>query len=279
MVSIAEEIFDAAQTRGHLQLLLPSRSQWQLALAPFMRIPPLKTEAINNSLKGIVYLVENLTDARPEQVSRDLEGFTSAFRFAFYITKLFLSKDLSALQKADPERLSSLFIYFPLAVHLINCDLNIEESKGMLELDSPEIKAEAADLVADAFKLINSWSATSVPLTDNTESTIHDFWNKKLELLEGKSPEAYYLSETFICVLGEQQFTGIKDAMESHIRTAKELDSDSNPFVLSSVLATYKDQISQSPTGTRLCNDLVSDITELDSDEMSTGKALSEIYH
>ncbi|PGH37091.1 hypothetical protein GX50_00074 [[Emmonsia] crescens] len=268
LVNIAEDVLAKASVEDRpriLSRLLPTRDQWEQALDPFLRKPLKASASIINTLAGAVFLADTSfpqgLSEELDSVPRDPYRFSSAFRLTFYATKVLSSTGLEFIEQDARE---VLFFYLPLATQLVDDDVSQEGSKGLLDLDIPDIRDECADLVSEARLIIRDWIQSATPTTEQEESAapnIFIFWEKQFESLQGASPKSYNLAETFAKVIAERGSLETVRSAESCFKRAKHMDGSSNPFVLPSVVAAFKDSIAATPSGVRLCNELISDAT------------------
>ncbi|EQL34360.1 hypothetical protein BDFG_03719 [Blastomyces dermatitidis ATCC 26199] len=277
LVGIAEEVLAKTSVEDKpriLSRLLPTQDHWGQALGPFLRKPLKASAAITETLAGAVFLADR---SSPEGLSRELDSvnrdpyhFSSAFRLTFYATKVLSSISLEFIEQDARE---ILFFYLPLATQLVNDDVSQEGSKGLLDLDIPDIRDECAELVSEARLIIKDWLQSASPITDQEKSApnIFDFWEEQFESLQGTSPSSYNVAETFAKVIGERDSPGTARSGESCLKRAKQLDGPSNPFVLPSVVAAFRDFIAASPSGVRLCNELISDCSVFKVENGSEG--------
>ncbi|KGM92702.1 ubiquitin-protein ligase RKR1 [Paracoccidioides brasiliensis Pb18] len=268
LVSIAEEVLSKTPIEDKpriLSRLLPTRDQWNLALDPFLRKPLRTSASIINALAGAVFLADNylprgLLDEL-NSVPFDVYHFSSAFRLTFYVTKVLSS---TGVEYVEQDLREVLFFYFPLAVQLVDDDVSLEGSKGLLDLDVSDIRDECADLVSEARLIVKDWIQSATFTMDQEESSapnIFVLWEQKFKLLQGDSPKSYNLAETFAKVITESDSLKTVQSAESYLQLAKQMDGSSNPFVLPSVVAAFKNSIATTPSGIRLCNELISEVT------------------
>ncbi|OJD26972.1 hypothetical protein ACJ73_01642 [Blastomyces percursus] len=277
LVGIAEEVLAKTSVEDKpriLSRLLPTRDHWGQALDPFLRKPLKSSAAITDTLAGAVFLVDRYSieglSREPDSVNRDPYCFSSAFRLTFYATKVLSSISLEFIEQDARE---ILFFYLPLATQLVNDDVSQEGSKGLLDLDIPDIRDECAELVSEARLIIKDWFQSPTPTTDREKPApnIFDFWEEQFESLQGTSPKSYNVAETFARVIAERDSPGTARSAESCLKRAKQIDGPSNPFVLPSVVAAFRDFIAAIPSGVRLCNELISDCTVFKVEDGSEG--------
>ncbi|KAJ9231554.1 hypothetical protein DTO207G8_7361 [Paecilomyces variotii] len=272
LVAIAEELIQAASPENKKQTvanILPSRHLWERSLEPFLALPPRQSTAITSVLGGIVYLIDrDLSEdfwQKWNDIPRDSNGSSSAFRLASYVTNILSSSDLA--QYLDTEELETLFYYLPLAVQLIDDDLSIEGCNSITGLEASEEREEHMEIVMEGRSIINSWirvdgssvsgDAASLP------SALVSFWESKLESLRGNSPEEYRVGEAFVKIMSEVDSSRLGKSADFLTNLSKEVRK-SNVIRSAAWLSVLRDSVVSLPAGTRLCNELIADGTGID---------------
>jgi hypothetical protein len=244
--------------------IMPSKEQWEHALEIFLQIPPKSSTAITNTMGGAVYLVDTTISSSFRQelnsVPRDASHFTAAFRLTYYVTKVLSTLDtLEILDDGQREILSS---YLPIAVQLIDEDLSIEGSNGITGFVTPELLEEGLDLVSEARSLIKFTNHRNGAENGRKIDAV-DPWRGQLETLEGFSPKTYRLGETYSKSILDSDSLEASKSESQWTSIAKRIRESSSPFWSISTLTTFKDSIAFTPVGTKLCNELVADMTGL----------------
>ncbi|EER26661.1 C3HC4 type (RING finger) zinc finger containing protein [Coccidioides posadasii C735 delta SOWgp] len=267
LATIAEELLQITHEEGGLSIssLFPSEQQWSAALQPFLQTPPPPSLSIMSPLGGAVFLVERPNEeGDSSSVPRDSNQLTLAARLALYVTKIL---DSTKLDDMEPELQTTLFLYLPLVVQLIDDDLNVEGSTGVLPLHTPETRDIFASLVSEARHIINQWVLAldvSMPLSDSQASTnVVAFWQSKLEELQGNTPSVYRFADMYTRILSERDALGKTTFAESSLELSQRLHSSSNPFIMIAVVTAFKTSLTASPTVANLCNRLVAQATGL----------------
>ncbi|KAG5301557.1 leucine carboxyl methyltransferase [Histoplasma ohiense] len=278
LVDVASEVLAKSSVEDKpriLSRLLPTRDQWEQALDPFLRRPLKASASISKMLAGAVFLADT---SFPEGFSQDIDSvprdsyrFSSGFRLTFYVTKVLSSTSLEFIDQASRE---ILFFYFPLATQLVNDDVSLEGPKGFFDRDMPDIRDESAELVSEARLIIKGWLLSATMVTEQEKpapSNIFDLWEKQFGSMQGTSPKSYNIAETFSRIVAERDSSGTARSAESFLTRAKQIDGPANPFVLTSVVAAFRDFIAATPSGVRLCNELISDSTGFKAENASEG--------
>lgn len=267
LVDIAQEALSKApaeQKAATAIEILPSKEQWDQALDPFLRLPPKPSTAITNALGGAVYLVDMSIPKAVQQelnsIPRDPNHFTSAFRLTYYVTKVF--SDPATLALIDVEQREVLCSCLPIAAQLIDEDMSIESSNGIVGPVTPETLEEGAELVSEVRLLVKSF----VQGKDTGDIDAIGSWRDMLEALDDNSPKSYHLGDVYAKSILETDPLESNKPEEPWVDVAKKIRESRSPFWSTSILTAFKDSIAFAPAGTKLCNELVADVTGLDPD-------------
>lgn len=257
--------------------ILPGRQTWEQALGLFIELPPRSSTAITSPLGGTVHLVDWQLAAdlreRYEAVPRDSNQCSSAFRLAYFTTKILSLFDLAPYLGSD--ELETLFYSLPLAVQLVDDDLSIENSNGITGLTLPEQREEYMEVVNDGRMVISGW----VRSKDALATEITSFWERKLEGLQSTSPSDYRVGESFVKILGSVDSSNNSKTPEELAELCKSVRT-ANAIRTAAWVALLRQSILSTPAGTRLCNELVADSTGLKpEDEKKDGKCLELGYN
>jgi hypothetical protein len=269
LANIAEELFRTAKPEEQQDLannILPSRQSWKDALEPFLGLPPRPSTAITSLLGGVVYLVDHdLSDSfwqKLESVSRDSNRASSAFRLASYATKVLSLPNV--IESLGVEERESLFYYFPLAVQLIDDDLSVEGCNGITGLEVSEDREEYVDVVNKGRHIIHSWIHSDARLDSENgaplSGALSTFWERCLESLKDTSPESYRVGEAFANIVSEAESRKSTRTTDSLVGLLKEIRK-ANIVRAAATLVVWRHSIVSNPAGTRLCNELVADVT------------------
>ncbi|KAL4914937.1 hypothetical protein BDW62DRAFT_189604 [Aspergillus aurantiobrunneus] len=279
LLDIAEELLRNSQSENTSQLardVLPSRKTWEEALKPFLELPPRSSTAITSPLSGVVHLVNReLSESfsiRYENIARDSSQCSAAFRLTHFTARILRSFDFT--EHLDMEGLEVLFSNMPLAVQLIEDDLDIERYNHIAGPLTHEQREEYRDIVNDARKIIRDWSSSTqqVVSTEGTiASSLASVWKTRIEQLDDTSPAAYRVGEAFTKVMADIDPSDISYSSEAIGQLCKEIRT-ANPIRSAGWVAILRRYILSNPAGTRVCNEFVADSTGLKvEDETTTG--------
>ena len=247
-----------------LPQLFPTKEQWAAALQPFLNIPPKHSSSLIDSLSGAAYLVATPSPQPPARnsVDRDYNQCSLAYRLAYFVTNM-LTRIPQSDHFANEELKHALFLYLPLVIQLINDDLNVEDSTGVVALDVPDIRDDCANLVSEARLIMKRWI--------EEDSGFVNYWEDRLRDLNDDTPQAYRMAETLAKVVSEKDSLGKLNSAESSFQLAEQMSGPSNPFIMPAVIAAYRNSLVGAAASTRLCNRLIADLTDLNSLSASEG--------
>lgn len=242
-------------------------------MSPFLQLPPRPSTALTSPLGGAVHLVNyDISDSLKNlwlSIPRDLSQCSAAFRLASFSIQALSSFEV--LQHFSESELEALVYYLPLAIQLIDDDLSIEHSNGILGLKSADQRQDYVDVVIKGRQLISKWMNANEPLlTPSTtmSSFLASFWEAKLDSLSGNSPLEYRIGEAFTKIMASAE------GLENH-KSAEQVSNISreartaNGIRSSSWFAVLRYQILKSSAGGRICNELVADSTGLKPNDSS----------
>ncbi|EFQ98580.1 hypothetical protein MGYG_01606 [Nannizzia gypsea CBS 118893] len=267
LVAIVQEVLGQSSEDSRAKLLLsllPRESSWKVALEPFFEVPPKQSCSIMSHLGGAVHIMNAPRSLEVlRSLPRDRDSFPLAFRIAYYVTKLLKS---AGIDNVPLPSLENVFTYFPLVIQLVDEELSIDESTTILYPLTPETRAIAIELVSEARILMNGWiqkSCTADAAYKSGSRSFVSFWERNLYNFEGNGPRAYRFAESFARIVAERDAIRQMPSADSKLQTAMEIPALSNPFVLIANVVGYRDSIIETQTATKLCNQLVADITGL----------------
>lgn len=226
---------------------------------------------------------------------RDSDDFSLALRLTLYVTKLLRSTDI--LNSLDHDQVTSLYLYYPQALHLIDEKLSLEPANDIWGTSSPEVVEEMVETLSQAQAMIAEWikvqegsnkieaeSSTWEPVQGMTSmspgrlakdtvengpgkyATLASTWLDHLDLdsMTGVSAATYNLGVSFTLIMSECFNVGgiarYASRLDQHLRTIRSSDD----LVRSTSLITVaRDFLATSPQGKKICNELIADATDL----------------
>ncbi|KAK7552526.1 RING zinc finger protein-like protein [Phyllosticta citricarpa] len=246
--------------------LLPSFAAWKAALEPFLSIPPHPTFAITNQLGGVVYLVGQKNVA-PPKVARDAAGFSPALRMAAYTVKLFNETDVFEVLPA--ERRAQIYEQLLLTILLANDNLSRATSNNIWSRYNPQTENDALEIISDAQRLMTIWLEKS----SRDEASAYYFVHSTLEFFrkssEQVSPRGFYNALAYSDVTAEiislQGWQSKKSPqMELTLNAVKKTDET---LLVAAFLVGNSAPLAASGSASRLCNELVAQLTSHDLGE------------
>lgn len=278
MVRIAEDLLQRLEPKDYQSILadvFPSDETWKASLEPFLGLPPRPSTSITSPLGGTVHLISNELSpsfwTKIENVPRDSSGESLAFRLTAYVTKLLSVANV--FEYLNAEQRESLFHYLPLALQLINDDMSIEGSIGLVGLQLSEDSEGVLEIASSGRSIVSAWIYSDVHPGDSQSSIskeLHDSWNRKIEALSDVSPESYRIGEAYVKLMSEKEIVRSSEELASLAREIRKL----NPIRAAAILAIWGPYISSSPAGTRLCNELIAESTGFNPQKNREGECI-----
>ena len=239
-----------------VQELLPDSNEWKIALALFISRVPDPSLAITNAFGGSLSLISPISsDSVKHTIYRDGGGSSAALRMAQYTTKMIKSTDI--FDKASGESKTSVCKYMAIFLQLASDNLSVPGSMPLWESADPDIETEIVEFVTEAEGLLGEWlhsrgSSTSEFLAEVQEQLFDDSY--------GLTASSYYS--------GRACSTLTAEIAELHGSSAHVNDADLIRGIRRSndafAAAAYLTSASESEELFRLCNYLLTDLTEHD---------------
>jgi E3 ubiquitin-protein ligase listerin len=273
--------------------LFPTKEHWQNALTPFLNIPPLPAAAIISPLQGVVYAITKGAAALPVLV-RDSDDFSQALRLTLYVTRLLRSTEI--LKFLNQDQVTSLYLYYPQALHLIDEKISLEPANQIWGSSSPEVVEEMVEILSQGQAMIAEWikvqeglnridgeslawekvqqTSTSEerPVQDKVDgelrrhTTLATVWLEQLDTdgISGVSAATYNLGISFTSIISECLDAGgmarYGNRLDKYFQTVRSSDD----LVRStSLIAVGRDFLATSPQGKKICYELVAHATDL----------------
>jgi hypothetical protein len=251
---------------------LPSLSGWSAALRTVTTVPA-PSLSILSSFGGAVNLVSK-DETTKRQYSRDAEGLSQALRTAMYITKLLNTTDLEdQIRSSEGNELATIVAALELTVLIGEDNMSIL-GMNALWVPSPEHDAEVLDFVSQANAAISK-------ILDSSEPSTWPAFQKALDEQRSgseSSSEAYYsalASSRFYAELVEKHGSS-SEIVKSGEESLRALRKSGDLFATQAQLVGHAQALAGSQYLTRVCNELVSDLTGLDVSQQKD-KAVREL--
>ncbi|KAL8795676.1 MAG: hypothetical protein Q9195_001914 [Heterodermia aff. obscurata] len=247
----ADDIEKAAVARE----ILPSPTQWQEAILPFLTSVPNPSLAITNPLSCAISLIESPSISGSQQsFSRDAEGYSSAWRMLSYVTKLISAT--AVLSYCNKEDKILICEKLALTLQLAGDQLAVSSSSGLWDASISDTESDVVDLVAQAQNLLAKWMREGLDFVNTVQKRL-------LEMCNGCSVTSYYGARTYSAMTSEivELHGNTSDSGETARlqQLSKSLVAES--FFTASALLTA---MSDSEQMTKFVNDLSASLTDLD---------------
>lgn len=241
---------------------------------PFLQLPPRPSTALTTPIGGVIHLVQReLSDsfkALWPTIPRDSDHRSSAFRLAIFTISLLSTSDI--LKHLAWDDVETLFRFLPLVIQLIDDDLSIENSNGISGVELADQREEYMQTVLNGRSVVNKWIYDHEPLESapgkTVSSLLTEFWQARLEEVQGTSPATYRIGEAFVKIMNiadSSQKSKSSDDIAQICRDAR----SANIIRSASWFAVLRGSILTNQTGNRILNELVADSTGLKPDDAS----------
>ena len=258
-----------------VQELLPDSIEWKNALAPFISRVPDPSLAITDAFGGSLSLISPASsDSVKDAICRDGDGSSAALRMAQYTTKMIKNTDI--FNKSSRERKATVCKYIAIFLQLASDNLSVPGSMPLWEFADPDIEPEIVEFVTEAQGLLGDWlhsrgSSTSEFLAEVQEQLLDDSY--------GLTASSYYSGRAFSTLTAE---TAELHGPSAHVNDAdliRGFRRSNDAFVA----AAYLTSASESEELFRLCNYLLTDLTEHDfgrilAEGMLNGRWVTRTY-
>lgn len=276
LVDLAKQSVGAKPTWEDMEKVIPTLGDWDAALGPFFSIAPRSSLAITNSLGGAVYAVDSKESfGKIKAMSRDVDGYSAAYRIAQYFTRLFADSSLSSLESMPAGSRDSFVRNLAITIQLANDNLGLAGANGLWSEYNSDVEIDAMSFLSEAQKLINqdvdrlksSWS-------DSTTGASATTWAiELLSTIDGTaSPRAYYAARAYSNIISEAfESIGWKSTENALLQdTLKALRRSRELFPTLGFLHAFQEPLAASNSCERMCNEIIADLTGLDIQQKPT---------
>ena len=198
-----------------------------------------------------------------QEISRDLDGYTPAFRMAQYTTKLI--KSTKIFDNVAKEVKIAVCKFVAIFLQLASDDLNVSGPFPLCKISDLDQEFEIVDFVGEAQVLLTAWL---------TSSFIAEVQSQLLADTSGHSAASYYSARTYTALsteVSESQGVHVNHGDESD--RLKQLRKSPDLFTSAALLTSASD----SKELLRLCNVVLADLTGRNfSENVEDGKVLME---
>lgn len=236
--------------------LLPGSAESKAALAPFISRVPDPSLAITNAFGGSLSMIIPTTSSIIDQtIYRDGYGNSVALRVAQYTTQLIRSTNI--FDSATHERKATICKYMAIFLQLASDNLSVPGSMPLWEFTDLELESEIVDLLTEAQSLLGGWLHSR---DSSTSEWVADVQKQLLDNSHGLSTSSYYSGRAFSALTAENTELHGPSAHLNNADLIKGFRRSNDAFVA----AAYLTSASESEDLFRLCNYLLTDLTEHD---------------
>jgi E3 ubiquitin-protein ligase listerin len=262
----------AAEDKSVLaQLLFPARNLWEDKLRPFLDVTPNTAMAVTNALGGAINSVVGSSEAASEiyKISFDSDSFSPALRVVLFALRLIADLDVLSLVSADQRE--STFIYFPMAIQLIDDNLTIAGANHMWNMYVDEIENEMADVVSEGRQVMARWirESSHTPSADSAwvGKEFLAVWEAQLDNIQGCAPSMFHLGRSYARILSESaDSAGTCIYASSWKDWIWKIRAVPDTIYGAAFSSAFKALLMSVGEGRRLINELMADLTGLDLD-------------
>lgn len=228
---------------------------------------PKASLAMLSSLGGVVHLAQQDATKTPESVQYDAEGLSQALRIAMYLARILNKPELPA--GAELEVAFGLAL-MSICVLLAQDATSVVGSNGLWKSnETRNLEHEVMDFVVEANTVLRLHAEH---LSSGSEAEKAQMFTSLATLQDraGKnSPVTYYAM--LAAVKAHQNVFELHGYSTNQANSAgdrlKSLRSAQDPLALAGYITEYSQPLSGDQSLTRLCNEIVADITALNVDE------------
>ncbi|KAF9701912.1 hypothetical protein EKO04_001162 [Ascochyta lentis] len=275
LVDLAKQSLKSSETWEENANLLPSIEDWDAALATFLASAPKSALAITNSLGGAVYLVEpTVASIEARNVSRDVDGYSAAYRIAQYVAKL-SGMPQFRVQSAPAQVRDTYLRNTALTVQLVEDNLGLAGANGLwtgynidVENDAMAFKSDAQAFITQELTRVHG-SMSSSSENDDKDSLLT--WTRNIldRIDTGTSTQAYYAARAYSNLVSDAiMFHGWTNSWTVQIQDAlKTVRKNKQVLPLLAYLNAFREPLAASKSCERMCSEIVADLTGLDIDQ------------
>lgn len=255
-----------------LQQLIPSPDDWLRALTPFLARPPPASLALSSTMSGAIFLTDR-PDERHISIPRDADGYSAAFRIAWYIS--LLARDTTVLELVPSSTLADVYCLLRITVQLASDELGLRNAEGMWSRHALDTEEEAENIIWQAGGVL----VDLVNESGQRESGAVMAANELLfSATTSNLPVAFHNARAYAdsvsAVIDAHGSASISvGELEERLRTLRQ---SRQALSMASFLLAHNQALSGSAYLARLLNELIAGITGLDL-EINAKEALSEL--
>lgn len=216
---------------------------------------PNPSLAITNAFGGALALIDTVdADFIPQLMPTDGEGYSPAFRVAYFVTRLMST--IKVAESVSDEHRTTTCKGLALILQLAGDNISISKSMPLWDSTVPDLENEVVGIVTEMQGLLASWlqaepsSATPIPVVQT----------QLLNDSAGLSVASYYSARAYHALTTESVELHGSIRYEKDTDRLKAVRKSKDAFAAAAFLAAAHD----SKDLERLCNELIADLTAHD---------------
>ncbi|KAG8528214.1 uncharacterized protein KY384_007131 [Bacidia gigantensis] len=231
--------------------LLPSQSQWAVALAPFLAARP-NPALIATAPSGLAIALIKSNDTKDTTVARDAQGYSLAFRLAYYVVQMCQAGDFYTHASEEIRITNAAHLAFFRELASVN--VTIQDSVPLWTASIADMELAPSGLIFQVQDLLADW------LDKSSNSGIHKSVQKQLfDGSAGSSSASYFFSRAFsnVSTVAFDKHGQIEDFHRSQIKDALKTQD-----IFKAAAAIRSAPISSDTT--HILNEVLAKMTDLD---------------
>ncbi|PSN61357.1 hypothetical protein BS50DRAFT_504653 [Corynespora cassiicola Philippines] len=269
LIDLARQLVRPTDGWEGMRDVLPLVEDWDAALSPFLQLTPNPSLAITNCLGGAVYLLDFNQTSHQINVSRDLDGYSAAYRIAQYVARLFKSGDLLRIEEVPSNVCATLVRNISLTVQLVSDNLGLAGANQLWAAHGPDVEADAMGFLADARSLIrqNLKQLSNVWTGSGGDTSLLSWALELLSTIDADvSVTAYYMARAYGSLVADAiDVHGWKSSENVEIQgTLGVFRKNKNDLALIAFLHAFKEPLAAARACERMCNEILANLTGLD---------------
>ncbi|KAI7460887.1 hypothetical protein KC357_g8860 [Hortaea werneckii] len=258
-----------------LKEMMPSLDSWQTSLMAVAGTPR-HSLAILNPLGGAVHLVHDDKSAADKRIQTDAEGLSQPLRIAMYVSKLLSDTDAKAhLAELQSDKWVVITLLMT-TVLFAEDNLSVLGCNAMWNADSSsDVEPMVLDFVSEANATLKEiWTEITPKLSPGAD--VSSDYSQLVSALEGLRKESRptsalrYYSYSALARLNSNLFE-LHGHNADHVKTGEDMlkaeRSNKDTMATTACIVGLQQPLAGSQTLTRFCNELVADLTDLDTSQ------------
>lgn len=275
LVDLAKQSVKAGGDWDQVSNVFPNIDDWNSALEPFLNAAPKTSLAITNPLGGAVYLVKS--DQSPSRIinmTRDVDGYSVAYRISQYVTRLFKNPDLFSISIVPSDLKAAYLHNIALAVQLADDNLGLAGANGFWAHYDLDVESDAMTFISDGQSFVTQELRTLVATWSDSSAESLMTWASSIlsNVSADTNAPMYYHARTYSVLIAEAiEIAGWKNSqpvpMQELLKTTRK---SKNLFQLLGLLNGFKEPLSASKSCQRMSSEILAGLTGLDIENKSS---------